>query len=748
MCFRVFRVFVIRMSQKTYLTILKTGIGLSFISVFLVYGRLFFPYITSKQIYFNILIEVLFVFWLAFIIKYPEWRPKWSYISIGLISFLAVMLLSSFFSVDFNLSFWGDAERMLGAFHVIHFLIYYFIIITIMRTWQDWRNLLIISIIAAVLVSLYGQIRDIQYSTIGNTSYVSGYVIFNIYFALILFFCFKKDKQVWYKSLIVIAILILLSVLRLTHTRGAYVGLGLSVVLMLLLYIFLSSSKKIKILSAAAVTTFVIFLSLIFAYPNSAIVQSNSILNTVAQISLQASTFQTRLISWKAAWKDLPNHLILGTGHGNFAISFDKYFDPSFYNYTRSETYFDRAHNNIVDITSTTGILGVLTYLFIFAAVGYYLIKGYKKGMISANEFILLTCLIVAYFIQNLTVFDSLVTYISLMITLGFIYWLSQGQRELEYSEHKALDNKELLMLVGVGALSVLVIFQYNVKPFKTFKGTIDGQYAFAQNDIILAYEISKKTLGIDSVLDRDPRDIFVRTLASKSPLLERIEKAKAKEILDFAIIMVQKNIQYNPKDSLTQLELAKILDITSRFYLDNLEKFYFYSDQALEAVNQSINSSPGRIQIYFMKSQILLARGEIDQAIAALRQAISLNEKYYDSYCQLAKTFFALEREEEGYIEMDKCIDKGGAGLIGPASFVNKLVDHYNKAGDIVRVIKLYEAVSGGQDKNLNFWVALATLYEKVGDKEKAIEAARKAAEIDPSLESAVEEFFKQLGE
>jgi hypothetical protein len=63
------------MSQKLYLWILKTGVVLSFICVFFVFRNFLFPYITSKQISFNILIEVLFVFWLAFIIKFPQWNP-------------------------------------------------------------------------------------------------------------------------------------------------------------------------------------------------------------------------------------------------------------------------------------------------------------------------------------------------------------------------------------------------------------------------------------------------------------------------------------------------------------------------------------------------------------------------------------------------------------------------------------------------------------------------------------------------
>src|SRR3989344_353050 len=182
------------MTQKIYLNILKTGVYLSFVSVFLVFKNLLFPYITSKQISFNILIEVLMIFWLALVIKYPEARPKKSWITFGLAGFFAALLISSIFSIDFNLSFWGDIERMLGWFHVFHFFLFYLIIITAFRRPSDWRNLFIVSLTAATLVSLYSLFK-IPFSTIGNTAYVSGYVIFNFYFALILFFRRRREEK-------------------------------------------------------------------------------------------------------------------------------------------------------------------------------------------------------------------------------------------------------------------------------------------------------------------------------------------------------------------------------------------------------------------------------------------------------------------------------------------------------------------------------------------------------------------------
>ena len=97
-----------------------------------------------------------------------------------------------------------------------------------------------------------------------------------------------------------------------------------------------------------------------------------------------------------------------------------------------------------MDIASTGGLISLLAYLSILAAAFYYLFKGKKKGKISTNEFVLLVCLFVAYFIQNLAVFDSLVTYISLMLTLGYVYWLNNRDEDEELSRDEGLTNKEI----------------------------------------------------------------------------------------------------------------------------------------------------------------------------------------------------------------------------------------------------------------------------------------------------------------
>lgn len=690
------------------------------------------------------------IFWLALIIKYPAVRPKKSWITFGLAAFFGALLASSIFGVDFNLSFWGDIERMLGWFHIFHFFLFYLIIITVFRCSRDWRNLYIISVIAAALICLYSLFK-IPYSTIGNTAYVSGYAIFNIYFALILFFRRRQEEKNknlgWLISALFLAdALIMLLVMKATHTRGAYVGLGVSFLLFFILYALYSQSKKIKIYSFSALAVAIAIIVLIFSFPQSALVKNSSILTTITQISSKQVTFQTRLISWKAALKDFPGHILFGTGYGNFAITFDKYFDPIFYSYTSSETYFDRAHNNLVDLASTGGLLSLLTYFSILGAVFYYLLKGKKLGRISTNEFILLICLFVAYFIQNLAVFDSLVTYISLMMALGYVYWLTNGDEEEEFNSQEGLTNKELAVLAAAGIILLSAVYQCNLKVLYMLDGTIKGQIKLSQGDIAGAADEYKKALSYNTPLDRDSRASLINAINGRQEALAALDKAKAKEIADYTVNLAEANVALNPADSMMQMQLAQVLSTAAFIYQDDKAKLNFYSDRAFKAINESIKSSSGRVTIYFSKAQMYIIRNDKDNAIKTLKYAVSLNEKYSESQCYLAKVGIYFQEETEGYEALDKCLDLGGAGYLNPVDFIKVALNRYMEKKDEPRMIILYERLASLEPANAQVWVNLSLLYAQAGEKNKAMSAAKKAGELDRSLKPAAEEFIRKL--
>jgi O-antigen ligase len=737
------------MSAKIYVNILKYGVFASFLTIFLVFTNLLFPYITSKQIVFNVIIEILLIFWLALLVKYPEYRPQKSFITYGLLAYFAVIIISCFTGVDFNLSFWGDIERMLGVFHLLHFLALYFIIITVFRERQDWKLFLVYSMVLSVLVSLYAITNNKADSTFGNTEYVGGYLLFNIYFCFLLFFAEKSRALRW---LYLLPLPVLFWSFKMADVTGAYVGLGLSFLLLSFLYGLLNKNKKIKIFALIIFGLLVAATLFVMLNKKGDFVQNNSLLRPFAEISLQKNTFQTRLISWKTAFQDFHNHPVLGTGYGNFSITFDKYFDPKFYNYTRGETYFDKAHNNIVEVFSTTGLLGLATYLLIWAALAYYLLVGYIKKKISIHEFILISCLLAAYFIHNFAVFDALVTYLVFMMTLAYVHWLSSRDEEEIEIRSIGFVNKEIYALVVASAVLLTIAYQYNIKVYNMLSGTIDGQKAFAQGQVTETVDIYKQALSQNTVLDRDSRSSLINLFVGNPAIINNISPDKKGEVIDYLISLAEANVKLNKYDSLMQMTLAQVYNLAAMANIPNngqgdTQQFYKYSDKSVQAINASIEASPGRVPIYFQKAQILLTRGEKDQAVATLQYATTLNPVYPDSFCYLGRAYLLLSQEKQGYEQIGKCLDIGaGTDILSSADLVKGYINHYAEVKDWPRVISLYKVLVDLEANNADNWVQLAALYKQQGDIENAKKAAQKVIDINPSLQAQAREFIDSL--
>lgn len=749
------------MSAKTYLRILQGGLIASLLIVFFVFKDLLFPYITSKQLSFNILMEFLLVIWFVFVLRFPEYRPKKNLIIYGLMAYFVAIVASCIVSVDPVLSFWGDSERMLGFFHILHFFIFYVILVTAFRSWKEWQALFLASIIIAPVVSLIGLFGEASYSTIGNTAYVSGYLIFNIFFCVILFF--RSEYKGW-RWLYALPVIIMLLEFWNCHTSGAIIGLAVSILLAVFLLGLFHKSRNLRRSSLVVFVLAVAAVVIVFSQSDKAWFQNSFLKNLTAQ----KVTFQTRLISWKGAAADFKNHPIFGTGFGNYAIIFDKHFDSKFLSYTRTETYFDRAHNNIIDITSTTGLFGLITYLSIFIAALYYLWKKFQANGKRAGlgdepsrqnlEIIIIVALLAAYFIQNLAVFDSLVTYIGLMMILGFIYWLYFGEESSLATEENPKRyltmNRDwewlALVLLIIGAY--IFTSQYNLKPWRMFRGVINGYSYVAQGQLAGGVAEYRQALT-GTPLDRDGRGTIINLITMNPDLLQTVSATEAQDIIDYAVSLAQQNVDESPLDSLTQMQMAQVLDTAARYNIKDLTKFNYYSGLALEAMERSIEASPNRATVYLTKAQMLLARGEQQPAIETVNYAISLNPEYPEGYCRLAQFYLFLKDQPKSGITakdmaepMTKCAELDGLGDINSGQLLVEAINYFAGQLDYTNALKGAERLAALYNTDAQIWFNLAKLYTISGDTAKAGEAAAKAISLDPALDAGWKSFLDLL--
>jgi len=734
------------MSAKIYQRILQFGVFASLGVIFLLFSNLLFPYISSKQLVFNILIEILLPFWLVLIWKFPEFRPQRSWITWGLIAYLAAILLSAFTGVDFNLSFWGDVERLLGVFHVFHFFLFYLYLITVFRNREDWYWLLSASVLVAAIEAII-IVRGADIGTIGNTAYVSGYMLFNLYFSVILLL---RTNWKWQWPFYAAIVLMLIAFFK-ADTSGAIVGLAFSLGLLLLLLGLLAMRRAVRRFSLITLIIAVLGVIALFSQYQQPWFKANPILH---DLSFNKSTFQTRRLSWEGAARDFHLHPWLGTGFGNYAIIFDRQFDPSFFNYALTETYFDRAHNNLIDITSTAGLIGILAYLSIFVAAAWdwYRTLRQRGGRIlpgkdgaPVRELLIIAALLAAYFIQNLAVFDSLATYMGLMLALAYLVFSAQREREGEgdMPESRLKIVQEGIVLILSFVLVAISVFLFSIRPWNMLSRVIDAYSYIAQDQIGSGFLAYRRAFEIGTPLDRDGRTTLINIVINNPTIFTKLPDNDIQPALEFAASLAEKNLAYNPDDSLAEMQAAQLYDIISRYYSNQPATFKEYSDKALAAVNRSLASSPRRIPVYFILAQIQANRGDLPAVETALTTAESLNPNYIETTCQLGNYYFMAKNDiYQDYV--NTCLDKEGNSLM--PNTLEAAVKHYLEVGDSVHLLAAYRLLVQKGSTDATLYVNLAKAELAAGNVQAALQAAVQAADIDPSLRPAVQAFLKGL--
>ena len=727
------------MSRAWYRFILKVGVYASLVSLFLVNKHFYFPYITSKQLYFNILIEILTVVWLAYIIKYPSERPKKSWLTIGWAVYLLIVLITCFTGVDFNLSFWGDLERMLGWFPLFHFFLLYLIVITVFRNWRDWQPLLIAMVSAGTLLSLIGLFQNYNASTLGNAAYMGTLMLMTMFITALLI----SRSRNWLVSLPYWLVLILLFVgfVR-ADISGAYAGLAVGILVYAGLMTFLNHKKKVRQWGLVVVGVLVIGVGLLFAFRWSPALDNTQLGKVIRDFSLENPTLNTRFYSWKWAWRDLGSHPLLGVGHGNYALVFDRQFEGDFYRFSKGEDFFDRAHNNVVEIATTTGLLGLAAYLFMFTWAVIYLIKAYREDKIKLPEFAALAAFLASYFVQNLALFDCLASYIFLMIILGLINNLYHRPERDKKEKDQGWISKEIWVLVGGGLLMAWLIWATNITTIKMLNGTIDGIIEFNQGRMMQGLETFKKAHAEGSPLVRDSRSAMINSLLSTSYYLDNLTDVQRTAIFSYAIDQGKKNLEYNPKDNFLNMQLAQLLELASQASRNNLS--VSYAREGLQYVEKSIENGREHILPYYVKAQLLMDLNQIDEAIATLKEALAISTDYWDTYCHLSRTELQAQvNVTEAYDFLDKCLDKGGATLLGPGNYLNEAIKHYDQAGDIDRLTMLTEQLARIYPQGAEIWLRLADLYHQQGRDEEAQYAAQQAVSLKPEYKAQVEEIL-----
>ncbi len=351
-----------------------------------------------------------------------------------------------------------------------------------------------------------------------------------------------------------------------------------------------------------------------------------------------------RRIVWKGAATIIRKYPLLGTGPETFAFAYYK-FRPVEHNLTSEWDFlYNRAHNELLNIAATSGLTGLIVYLFYLIAVFFYLIKQAKKAVDGElwSMYLVLALAFLSIHITNFFGFSVVVTGMFLYLIPALAITLPQTKTAASLELKKKVTLKQKILLVGVGVGVVYVIIQVGLM------WTADSMYA--QADIL-----SRQSLTSDAYTHiqaanflRPSEPIFYNeraTIASTIAFeaLKQSDSSRAAAYATDAIDASSKALTTSPQNISFWKTRTKLL-----FNLSLFEPAFTKS--ALDAILVARDLAPTNPELAYNAAVIYGRLGKNEEAIELLKQTINLKPDYQDAY-----TALILFYEEKGNIDLVK---------------------------------------------------------------------------------------------
>ena len=533
--------------DRLLLWAVRTGILLVLLTPLIVTKDTLFPFVVGKAIFARSVIEVTFALWIVLIIYYRQHRPPRWWVLAALGVWLVVSLIAGFAGVSPVRSLWSTYERMQGIVDLAHWIAFVMVAGSVFRSAQDWRLLFTVNLTVGGLVSLLGVGQYYALfdsvalgsasritSTLGNATYMGAYAMVNamIGFSLILHSLGRHEPErpqqpagrraarrrrrarrnesdfnylPWLRAFWILAVLLNLWALWLSGTRGAVAGIGAGALAFSLGYVLWGQLPRVRWAAVAVLVVGCMSIALFFTVRSTTVldpvVRSSTMLGRLSTIGLEDSSIKGRIVSVGAGLRAYQDRPILGWGPENYLIAWGRYFDGDPDVLTR----FDQAHSKVVEALTTTGAVGLLTYLIIWLAMFYVLLRSARHRQGYDQLFVaLIGATLVAYFVQNLFLFDTTTTMMLFAVLVAFVVseegWVSQHvQSRAAGQEGRAGDTRDsnlgsrlrpvtaplgrllrtypggTVAVVGIAILTLGSLVWFNFRPYAAAEATLNA---------------------------------------------------------------------------------------------------------------------------------------------------------------------------------------------------------------------------------------------------------------------------------
>lgn len=728
----------------------------------------------GKTIIFRIVLSILiFLFLWQFILsknqqKISEISEKLSFLVSKknkifwlLVSFFGIYLLATIFSLDPNFSLWGSPYRSGGFVNFAFYIIFGILAFLILKK-EDWPKIWDFSILIGIFVSIvaifqwWGLFKDIFItyetrppSTIGNPIFLA------LYFLLLSFLTLSfaiKANPLYKKLLYFSALLIFLFTILLTYSRAAYLGLLAGFLYFILFYPF----KKRTVSLALKLAFFAILVFGIYGvyYVNThpqlpEFIQENKTLRgMVGRFSIERALQDPRISGWKVSWEALKDRPLLGYGPENFAIGFDRYYDPSLKGIEKmpgtAMSWWGRAHNFVFDISLSAGIPALITYLGLFGVLFWRLQKLKKENPDQSLIYHGIQSTFLAYFVANFFSFDAFSTYLISFLLVGYsLHLISEIQQEKQKTENRNLHRSGLgklrrykgVILFLLFVLLVWFIWSFNIKPFQVNTEINLAKYESEQSSCQKPLERMEKILPKKSFLDAYLRLKYIEII---NQCIEKKELKEAYPLAKKAVEILKENVKIRPYYTRNWLFLGKCNNLLMENWEENREK------EARASLEKALELSPKRQEALQELIKTDLLTGKYQEAKEKSEECINLNEKLADCWwlARLSHAYLNDLEKSDYYLQI-------AAEKRYPVKSQNswlQLTKAYIEIKNYPGLVETYSELIKLEQDNAQYYASLAFVYKELGQIEEAKKQALKIIELFPEHQKQAEDFLKTL--
>jgi len=717
------------MSTNTLRRMAKYLVYLSFVTPLLVFPAHFvFPFVISKVVFFRsimVLSGLLFLVILFYERKKEvlDKRNFFTPITIAVLCYFISLIISTIVSADWRFSLWNNQERMLGLFTIAHYGILFFVSRYLFKTWAEWKNVLGVLSTIGVIVIVVGVIQkfipDFFYnrsagqvvSTLGNPIYLSG-------FGLYLFFInvwagFKSNN--WQRWLFWLASFFGLIGIFITDTRGTSLGLIVGILVALIMYGILSNSKQIKKITAACLLVMIVSVGMAFAFKHTETIQKIPLVGKIVNISVFEGSAKTRLMAWQIAlegWKSKP---LFGWGPTNYY--------PDFLKFGFQETWFDNAHNMLVNVLAEGGAFGLLSTLLLFGLSGYCLLKIYRGDHLQKPFFIIGSAFLVGHFVHVFFAFEDITSYLYFFLFLALVdvmYRTSRMVQDNEIAVDYGTKSVPLLVIIFSVLIAGIVIFASNVNVAITNNHSYHTRGLLTvSNKVDAAVARYKATKKWHSPYQGDIDWNFTSDVLTVLPDVYSQSTSTARGLYDLAYVGMKNYVSTHPLDVRGRLVYTDILRAGIVLFDLSLK------DEINEQFRIAQELSPQRQQVKYSELSFMAGTGDLKKAIEIAEKLVEENPYDAEAYYNLARFLYHDGQMIEILSVLDKAINNG-VRFFDPAH--------------LEFVAMAYERE--GRFRDALFW--WDQMYQKTGNESVRYKRDELSGLTKKPVPKTLEEFFK----